>query len=318
MKEMSKLNILEKLKSDIFLIAGDASPRKFFRFRNNKKHILVYCEKDKRNNLENYIKINNFLIKKKIKVPKIIKKNIKKNFIIIEDFGNKLLKNQIENNVKKINFFKKIIDELIRLQNIKLSKILPKYSMILLTKELNLFYDWYLPEFFSKKKIRKIKRDINSILINYLKKTVKLNNVFVHRDFHIENLILHKSKIGFLDTQDAVIGHAAYDLMSLVDDVRINLNKNEQEKIYNYYVNRVKNIDKDFDFHFHILSLQRLLKILGIFVRLFRRDEKKKYLKFIGRTWKLIDLRLNYKEFKFLKLSFDKYFTKKIKNKKWK
>ena len=74
MKEMSKLNILEKLKSDIFLIAGDASPRKFFRFRNNKKHILVYCEKDKRNNLENYIKINNFLIKKKIKVPKIIKK----------------------------------------------------------------------------------------------------------------------------------------------------------------------------------------------------------------------------------------------------
>ncbi|MEL0177856.1 MAG: phosphotransferase, partial [Pelagibacteraceae bacterium] len=228
---MSKLNILEKLKSDIFLIAGDASPRKFFRFRNNKKHILVYCEKDKRNNLENYIKINNFLIKKKIKVPKIIKKNIKKNFIIIEDFGNKLLKNQIENNRKKINFFKKIIDELIKLQNIKLSKILPKYSMILLTKELNLFYDWYLPEFFSKKKIRKIKRDINSILINYLKKTVKLNNVFVHRDFHIENLILHKSKIGFLDTQDAVIGHAAYDLMSLIDDVRINLNKNEQEKI---------------------------------------------------------------------------------------
>jgi len=318
MKEMSKLNILEKLKSDIFLIAGDASPRKFFRFRNNKKHILVYCEKDKRNNLENYIKINNFLIKKKIKVPKIIEKNIKKNFIIIEDFGNKLLKNQIENNRKKINFFKKIIDELIRLQNIKLSKILPKYSMILLTKELNLFYDWYLPEFFSKKKIRKIKRDINSILINYLKKTVQLNNVFVHRDFHIENLILHKSKIGFLDTQDAAIGHAAYDLMSLIDDVRINLKKSEQEKIYNYYVNKVKNIDKDFDFHFHILSIQRLLKILGIFVRLFRRDGKKKYLKFIGRTWKLIDLRLNYKEFKFLKLSFNKYFTKKIKNKKWK
>ena len=140
MKEMLKLNILEKLKSEIFLIAGDASPRKFFRFKNNKKHILVYCNKDKKNNLEKYIKINNFLIKNRIKVPKTIKKDLKNNHIIIEDLGDNLLKKIIKNKKKRIYNFKKIIEELIKLQKIKRNKQIPYYSLKLFTKELSLFY----------------------------------------------------------------------------------------------------------------------------------------------------------------------------------
>ncbi len=318
MKEMLKLNILEKLKSEIFLIAGDASPRKFFRFKNNKKHILVYCNKDKKNNLEKYIKINNFLIKNRIKVPKTIKKDLKNNYIIIEDLGDNLLKKIIKNKKKKIYNFKKIIDELIKLQKIKRSKKISEYSLKLFTKELSLFYDWYLPQFFSNSKIKLIKKKINLFLIRYIKKSLRFNKVFVHRDFHIENLILYKNRISFLDTQDAVYGHPAYDLTSLIDDVRINISKKEQITIYNYYLKKTKSIHEDFDFYFHILSIQRLLKILGIFLRLYKRDNKIKYLKFIPRTWKLIDLRLNHKHLKKLKLIFKKYFTKNIRNKKWK
>ena len=312
----SKLNILEKLNNDIYLIAGDASPRKFYRFKDKKNQILVYCKKDKKNNLENYSKINEFLISNRIKAPKTIKKNVKKNFIIIEDLGNNLLKNVIKKN--KVYHFKKIIDELVKLQKIKPKKTLPKYSMKLLQAEMNLFYEWYLPEFFTKKKIKEIQKTINNTFVKLLKKTTKSNNVFVHRDFHIENLIIHNRKISFLDTQDAVIGHPAYDLMSLVDDVRVNISQSDQSKLVKYYLKKTRRIQNDFLLDFHILSVQRLLKILGIFLRLYRRDHKEKYLKYLPRTWNLLKLRLKYSELKELDLIFKKYFSKKIIEKKWK
>ena len=312
----SKSNILEKLNNDIYLIAGDASPRKFYRFKNKKNQILVYCKKDKKNNLENYSKINEFLISNRIKAPKTIKKNVKNNFIIIEDLGNNLVKNVIKRN--KVNHFKKVIDELVKLQKIKLKKNLPKYSMKLLHKEMNLFYEWYLPEFFSKKKIREIQKTINNCFLKLLKKTIKSNKVFVHRDFHIENLIIHNRKIGFLDSQDAVIGHPAYDLMSLVDDVRVNISQSDQSKLIKYYLKKTKIKQNDFLSDFHILSVQRLLKILGIFLRLYRRDHKEKYLKYLPRTWSLLKLRLKHNELKELNLIFKKYFSNKIIGKKWK
>jgi len=115
-----------------------------------------------------------------------------------------------------------------------------------------------------------------------------------------------------------VIGHPAYDLMSLVDDVRIKINQNDQSKLINYYLSKKKNIQKDFIFHFHILSVQRLLKILGIFLRLYRRDHKDKYLRYLPRTWSLLKLRLRHEELKDLNLIFNKYFSKKIIQRKWK
>ena len=190
--------------------------------------------------------------------------------------------------------------------------------MKLLQTEMNLFYKWYLPEFFSKRKIREIQKKINNCFLKLLKTTTKSNKVFVHRDFHIENLIIHNKKIAFLDTQDAVIGHSAYDLMSLVDDVRVNISQSDQSKLIKYYLKKIKIKQNDFLLDFHILSVQRLLKILGIFLRLYRRDHKEKYLKYLPRTWSLLKLRLKHNELKELNLIFKKYFSNKIIRKKWK
>ena len=315
---MSQLNILDQLKNEIYLIAGDASPRRFYRFKKNKNKILVYCNKDKKNNLENYVKVNNFLIKNKFKAPRVLEQKIKKNYILIEDFGDQSLKKITKNNKKKILLLKKSIDELVRLQKIKVKNRFPNYSLNLLRKELNLFYDWYLPEFFSKQKSDLIKDQINSILIKKIKKTNIVKKVFVHRDFHIENLILIKNKIGLIDNQDAVIGHPVYDIASLIDDVRTKLSKKDQKNLIKYYIKKSSYKGKNLIFDFHVLSIQRLLKILGIFLRLYRRDNKKKYLKFLDRTWHLIDLRLTHNDLQDLQIIFNKFFNKKIKNKKWK
>ena len=313
---MSQLNILEDLKSNIYLIAGDASPRKFYRYLNQKGKILVYCKKDKKNNLEKYVKINNFLLNQKIRVPKTLNKAIKKNFIVIEDLGDRSLKSLLRktNNTK---LFNQIIDYLIKLQKVKIIKSIPKYSYAVLQKELNLFFDWYLPEFFNQKKISKIRSEINKALKPLLLQINKQNNFFVHRDFHLENLIMTKKGIAMIDTQDAVIGHQAYDLASLIDDVRIRISEKEQNRIFQYYLKKNKQLDKNFIRDYHILTIQRLLKILGVFLRLYRRDNKKKYLKYLNNTWRLIDKRMKHPDLIHIKKIFKKYFDKKMKTKKW-
>jgi aminoglycoside/choline kinase family phosphotransferase len=123
------------------------------------------------------------------------------------------------------------------------------------------------------------------------------NNTFVHRDFHISNLMLINNRIGVIDSQDALIGNRAYDLASLVDDVRLKTPKILKKKIFNFYINSQKKIDKrKIKNDFEILSILRNLKIIGIFTRLAIRDKKKNYLKLIPYTWDLISLRINQNE----------------------
>ena len=119
------------------------------------------------------------------------------------------------------------------------------------------------------------------------------NNIFVHRDFHVSNLMLVKNQIGLIDSQDALIGNKAYDLVSLIDDVRFKTSNSFKEKIFNFYIKKHKKLDiKKFKNDFEILSVLRNLKIIGIFTRLAIRDKKKNYLKLIPYTWQLVNMRI--------------------------
>ena len=141
------------------------------------------------------------------------------------------------------------------------------------------------------------------------------NNIFVHRDFHVSNLMLVKNQIGVIDSQDALIGNKAYDLASLVDDVRFKTSKQFKNKIYKFYINKQIKSDKiKFKNDFEILSILRNLKIIGIFTRLAIRDGKKKYLKLIPYAWSLINLRINNdKTFFYLRELLNQNFKGKIK-----
>ena len=134
--------------------------------------------------------------------------------------------------------------------------------------------------------------------------------VFVHKDFHISNMMIKKKKIYLIDNQDAVIGNPAYDLASLVDDVRINTTLEEKKKILEKFISNKKKIKKkNFLNDFEILSILRNFKILGIFTRLSIRDKKNKYLRMIPRAWRLIDNRLNNKKFDNLRGLINKHFN---------
>ena len=109
--------------------------------------------------------------------------------------------------------------------------------------------------------------------------------------------MLHHDKLGVIDNQDALIGNKAYDLASLIDDVRLKTSISFKNQVYKMYINKQKILNKDkFKNDFEILSILRNLKIIGIFTRLSKRDGKKKYLKLIPYAWKLINLRINNNE----------------------
>ena len=200
--------------------------------------------------------------------------------------------------------------------------MLEKYSKKHLFKESNLFFDWYLPLFLKKKKVLNIKKKSNKILLKLYNKLNFPNTHFVHRDYHVQNLIKVRKKVGVIDSQDALIGNAAYDLVSLVDDVRLKTSVKLKNQIYNYYLKKTfkiyKTNPKKFLEDFEILSVQRSLKIIGIFSRLFIRDKKEKYLKYIPYTWKLLKMRMNSEIFSELKKIFDENIFKKLSKTKFK
>ena len=308
-------------------ISGDASFREFYRLQKGKNtSIIVQANKEKFKNLITYIVVNKILAKYKIYAPKLISNHYEHNIIEITDLGQKSFYNLIIKKKNKFKYYKDLIKIIIKLQNIKLQqnyrlgkfKInFQNYSIRNLHKESDLFFDWYLKYCFKSSKIKKIKDIIKNELTKIYKKLYFHNNTFVHRDFHASNIMINKNKLGLIDSQDAIIGNPLYDVASLIDDVRIKLPSNLQEKLLNFYFNKskfkkekYKNLKNDFE----ILSVQRNLKILGIFVRLCKRDGKPNYLKYLPYTWSLIQRRLKNPVFKNLNLLFNKHLKiKKLK-----
>jgi hypothetical protein len=257
--------------------------------------------------------------------PKLLSNFTNKNIIEVSDLGKISFYNFIKNKKNKLSNYKKLIDIIIKIQKIRLkekynfknNKIrFEKYNIYNLHKESDLFFDWYLKFLFNKKKARQIKIKIKKELNKLYKNLYLKNNCFTHRDFHASNIMISKRGFGLIDSQDAIIGNPLYDVASLIDDVRIKIPQKTKEKLFKYYSKKSKfkkaNLKSDFD----ILSVQRNLKILGIFVRLHIRDKKSNYLKFLPYTWKLIEMRLKNPIFYNLKILIDELISKKKRKRK--
>ena len=296
------MKIFKKLRR----IKGDASFRIFYRDDYNNS-IKVFSNKEKTKNLLIYDAVNKLLIKNKILSPQLLSQNYSKNYIEIEDFGNQtLFKILQKKNVNKYFIFKKIIKVLNKIQIIKNMKIknfknqtykIKEYKKQILYNEAKLFSDWYVAKKLPKFKIinfnKKFKKEVKSLLSKLSFK----NDTFVHRDFHVSNLMYINNNIGVIDSQDALIGNKAYDLASLIDDVRFKTSYQLKKKIFNYYIKTNKKIEIDkFKKDFEILSVLRNLKIIGIFMRLAIRDNKKKYLKLVPYAWEMISYRIKKKK----------------------
>ena len=163
------------MESKILPITRDASFRTFYRLILNKNSkIIVIAKKEKYKNLIAYSAVNKFLRANKILAPKLYEHNYPRGIIVIEDFGDSSFYKILLNRKNKFVVYKKLVDLLLKIQKIKpklkikniidKQHVINRYSNKYLHKESDLFFDWYLPLFLSKKRALNIKRDSNKIL----------------------------------------------------------------------------------------------------------------------------------------------------------
>lgn len=293
-------------------IPGDASFRRYERISSEGKNYILMDAPPEKEDIKPFIKVAEILLSLGFNAPKIITKNIRKGFLLLEDFGNQKFNNILMNSPEREEeLYRKATDILIELyqKSLKNTFDIPPYSKAKLLEEANLFINWYLPLFknFSENDIENIRAEYES-LINELSGNLNYpDNCLVLRDYHADNLMILDDSLGLLDFQDALIGNPAYDLVSLLEDARRDVSIETQSKMINYFIE--KNILEKGEFlnDYYSLGAQRNLKILGIFSRLKVRDGKDNYLKFIPRVKDYLLKDLEYKSLSKLKNFVIKY-----------
>jgi hypothetical protein len=288
-------------------IAGDASFRSYYRIFFSDKTLILMFAPPNFEDTKPFVKIAEILIKNKLNSPKILAIDEDKGFILLSDFGDetytKKLVNLSDQDLTKTEFeiYQKAIDAIIEVQKIKDLSAIPIYNNAVLFREVMLFVDWYLKMkniFLTFEEVRIFKK----LFFELFDQLNKNNKVLVLRDFHADNLmILPDNSVGLLDFQDALIGSDAYDLVSLIEDARRDIDEKNREKLIQYFIDKnLSNSDSGSNFDadlfikdYSILSLQRNLKILGIFARLAIRDKKTSYLNYLPRVANFVEKRIS-------------------------
>ena len=253
--------------------------------------------------LGRFIKISKWLKSNHLSSPEIYVQDKKSGLLIIEDFGNTkysiLCKREKD---KKKLYYRQAINLLILLSKKKKPSFIKDYDLHILKSELDLYINWVL-NITDKKTLK----DWDKIWSNLLKSISYKKTCVVLRDFHVDNIFYLKDrnkleKIGLIDFQDSLIGHPSYDLVSLLQDVRVFLSIEEQDNIYNYYKKHAKINQDEFKYAYLVLGTQRLFIIMGIFKKLAINPENIDYLRYIPRTKKLIKYNLRSPIFNELKI----------------
>ena len=260
----------------ISIASDDASFRRYFRIERSNTTFIAMDAPPSKENCEPFIRIAKHLTLGNVHAPKIIETNLEQGFLLLEDLGNQTFLNTQQKNFE-LQHYKSAIDVLIDIQSLKTdSSNIPNYDAALLTTEMQLLVDWYLPTLSSEQHIQ-----LQAIFDLLSNNALSTNQVFVHRDYHSRNLMmLANNELGIIDFQDAVIGSNTYDLVSLLKDAYFELDSADLHTLLHYYHDQA-NIQipfPDFEKQFDLMGLQRHLKVLGIFKRLSIRDGKHQYL----------------------------------------
>ncbi len=269
--------------------SADASFRRYFRIESKNPDfgtLIVMDAPPQHEPLDAFIQVDILLLAAGLNVPKILEQNVVDGFLLLNDLGNETYLTAL--NEQSANaLYQDATDALIKMQLASKPDVLPNYDQALLQRELDLFPQWYLH--------KHLGIELNDLQQTQLKKSFELiieNNlaqakVYVHRDYHSRNLMVTSvNNPGVLDFQDAVYGPITYDASSLWRDAYIAW---PEERVIDWVVKfweqgRKAGLPMPEDFgHFYRdfewMGLQRHLKVLGIFARLFHRDGKDGYLK---------------------------------------
>ena len=303
-RQKSMLRWLESLPSELALdlktiapASSDASFRRYDRLQAGTSTLIVMDAPPPAEDCRPFVDVTQRLAVVGVSVPKILAREIEQGFLLLTDLGRQTYYDRIQEGPDERQLqrlYIPAIDALVNLQTAS-SKGLPVFDATRLREELRVFIDWYVEVHHQTKLSDSEARSLDIIFELLAQHVATQPAVLVHRDFHSPNLMVNEKDFdgppGIIDYQDAVHGAISYDLASLVFDARTTWEEPRQlDWAIRYWEKaRARGLPVPDDFaQFHIqyewTSLQRNLRILGVFARLNHRDSKPHYLNHVPRV----------------------------------
>jgi aminoglycoside/choline kinase family phosphotransferase len=267
-------------------VAGDASFRRYFRAVAPGRSAILMDAPPPHEDPRPFIAVAEWLVERGFSAPAILAVDLDQGLVLIEDFGDVRLRETADAAPDhEVALYEPAIDLLIALRQHPAGPLAP-YDRGVLTREAALFVEWYCPAV-------GVEPDMNGWDAAWdavFDHAIAAEPVTVLRDYHAENLMLVGSgrSLGLLDFQDALAGHPAYDLVSLLQDARRDVDQSvEAAMLVRYQI--ATGAGEDFMNAYHVLGAQRNAKILGIFTRLWKRDGKQRYPTLCPRVWAYLE-----------------------------
>ena len=295
-------------------LAGDASFRSYRRLRHQDQTLVLMDAPPALEDVRPFMAIAGYLNGLGLNAPKILARDTTRGLLVLEDFGDDKFSNVLDRDPGMTRaLYQAALEVLIHLRQTRppdalplegeANVPLPEYNEALLFEELFLFCDWYLPALKGRQDAS-WRKELEGLFAPLFERLKGSPECLTLRDYHADNLMwLPERKgverVGLLDFQDAVRGHPAYDLVSLLQDCRRPYDAALERDMITRYLERSAKAGRPCDHEaflvaYEILGAQRNMKIIGIFTRLWKRDGKAAYPKMIPRVWSLLDKNLDH------------------------
>ena len=273
----------------ILPVAGDASFRRYFRVIDGARSAILMNAPPPHEDPRDFIAIARWLGEHGFAAPTIDAVDLAQGLVLLEDFGDVQMRETVDANAARAPaLYGTAIDTLVRLHGVPAAPV-PPYDHAVLHREVDLLTQWYCPAVGVTPDQARYDAAWDAVFAPVLAEP----GVTVLRDYHSENLMLipggtGERTLGLLDFQDALVGHPAYDLVSLLQDARRDVDESVEAQMLARYKDATGAGDA-FDRAYHVLGAQRNAKIVGIFTRLWQRDGKLRYAGLCPRVWRYLE-----------------------------
>jgi aminoglycoside/choline kinase family phosphotransferase len=274
--------------------SADASFRRYFRVTRGGDSYIAMDAPPAKENLGSFLHVAGMLAGLGLHVPGVLARNLQQGFLLLTDLGTRSYLDELAQDRDVDRLYSDAIAALVRMQagGRDIARTLPAYDRGLLTAEMQLMPEWFLHRHLRLTLGPDTKAMLESLYGTLLQSAQAQPASFVHRDYHSRNLMLcEENNPGILDFQDAVYGPLTYDLVSLLKDCYIEWPESRVRGWILQYRGLLRRADLDPDVShaqfvrwFDLMGLQRHIKVLGIFCRLYYRDRKPQYLKDLPRV----------------------------------
>ena len=295
--------------AEILPLAGDASFRRYFRILAGERRAVLMDAPPPQEDVRPFVAVAGWLEQIGLVAPKILAADIDRGLLLLDDLGDARMREALDAEPEaERELYETAVDVLVHLHRQPPMEGLPEHGLAEWLAEVQLFPDWYVPavglEGFDQSGWEQAWRAVLEPVAND-----GLAPVTVLRDYHAENVMLVDGRggigrFGLLDFQDALAGHPAYDLVSVLEDARRDVSQELEREMIDRYLD-CTNADDRFERAYWALAAQRNTRILGVFCRLWKRDGKNRYKQFQPRMWGLLERDLDHPGLEPLRQWFD-------------